>query len=162
LGDNRELGPLKRIIIERTEGNLFFIEEMLQALFDEGVLARNGMVKITRPFSQLRAIHRAGNPRRPHWSPAGRAQELLQTLAVIGRESRLDLIRQIVPTAEQRLHPDSPTACSILLNAQRIRPSYSLLMRSWGSTCTTKATWRLHMITSSELPRILIRHVSGI
>jgi hypothetical protein len=66
LGDNRELGPLKRIIIERTEGNLFFIEEMLQALFDEGVLARNGMVKITRPFSQLRAIHRAGNPRRPH------------------------------------------------------------------------------------------------
>src|SRR5262249_5341362 len=54
LGDNPELGPLRRLIIERTEGNPFFIEEMLQALFDERVLARNGVVKITRPFSQLR------------------------------------------------------------------------------------------------------------
>ena len=53
LGDNPELGALKQLIIERTEGNPFFIEEILQALFDEGVLARNGVVKIARPFSQL-------------------------------------------------------------------------------------------------------------
>jgi class 3 adenylate cyclase/predicted ATPase len=105
LGDNPELGSLKRLIIERTEGNPFFIEEMLQALFDEGVLARNGVVKIARPFSQVRlpltvqGILAARIDRQPR-----EHKELLQTLAVIGRESRLDLIRQIVPTAERRLH----------------------------------------------------------
>ena len=104
LGGNPELGSLKRLIVERTEGNPFFIEEMLQALFDEGVLARNGVVKITRPFSQLRlpltvlGILAARIDRQP-----GEHKQLLQALAVIGRESRLDLIRQIVPTAEQQL-----------------------------------------------------------
>ena len=46
LGANAELDPLKRTIVQRTQGNPFFIEEMLQALFDEGVLVRNGMSKL--------------------------------------------------------------------------------------------------------------------
>jgi predicted ATPase len=40
LGDGVELEPLKRLIIERTEGNPFFIEEMMQALFEDGALVR--------------------------------------------------------------------------------------------------------------------------
>lgn len=31
-----------------------FIEELVEALFDEGVLVRNGPVKVTRPLSQLK------------------------------------------------------------------------------------------------------------
>src|SRR5215469_10268960 len=46
LGDGVELEPLKRLIIERTEGNPFFIEEMVQALFEDGALVRNGAVKV--------------------------------------------------------------------------------------------------------------------
>ena len=42
------------MIIERTGGNPFFIEEIVQALFDEGALLRNGAVKVTRALSQLR------------------------------------------------------------------------------------------------------------
>ncbi len=42
LGDGKELAPLKRLIIERTEGNPFFMEEMVQVLLDEGALVRNG------------------------------------------------------------------------------------------------------------------------
>jgi class 3 adenylate cyclase len=105
LGDNLELDQLKRLIIQRSEGNPFFIEEMLQALFDEGIIARNGVVKITRPFSQVRlpstvqGILAARIDRQP-----GEHKQLLQTLAVIGRESRLDLIREMVPTAEPQLH----------------------------------------------------------
>src|SRR5260221_11381128 len=48
LGDGKDLIPLKRLIIERTGGNPFYIEEMVQALFDEGALVRNGVVKVTR------------------------------------------------------------------------------------------------------------------
>ena len=47
----KDLVPLKRLIIERTEGNPFFMEEMVQALFDEGALVRNGAVKLARPLS---------------------------------------------------------------------------------------------------------------
>jgi predicted ATPase len=53
LEDAVELRPLKRLIIERMGGNPFFNEEMVQALFDEGVLARNGAVKVTRSPSQV-------------------------------------------------------------------------------------------------------------
>jgi predicted ATPase len=43
LGEGVELAPLKRLIVGRTGGNPFFIEEIVKALFDEGgwsVMAR--------------------------------------------------------------------------------------------------------------------------
>src|SRR5262249_17959743 len=43
-----DLTPLKRLIIDRTEGNPFFMEETVQALLDDGALVRNGGVKLTR------------------------------------------------------------------------------------------------------------------
>ena len=46
LGDGEDLHALKRLIIETTEGTPFFMEEMVQALFDEGALVRNGAVKL--------------------------------------------------------------------------------------------------------------------
>ena len=88
VGDSAELDPLRGIIIERTQGNPFFIEEMLQALFDEGALVRNGTVKITRPLGQLRmpftvqGILAARIDRLPLAE-----KDLLQTLAVVGAAS---------------------------------------------------------------------------
>ncbi len=41
MGSN--VAPLKRLIIEKTEGNPFFMEETVQVLFDEGALVRNGI-----------------------------------------------------------------------------------------------------------------------
>ena len=75
LGESVELNPLKRLIAERTGGNPFFIEEFVQALFDEGALTRNGAVKVTRSLSQLRLPHdRARHTGRAHRSAAGRSQ----------------------------------------------------------------------------------------
>jgi tetratricopeptide (TPR) repeat protein len=74
-----------------------FIEELVEALFDEGVLARNGAVKVTRPLGQLKipptveGILAARIDRLPL-----EAKELLQTLAVIGSEFPLTLVRQVV------------------------------------------------------------------
>ncbi len=96
LGDGVELDPLKRMVIERTEGNPFFIEEMLQGLFDDGALVRNGEVKIVRPLAQLRL------PPTVQGILASRIdrltaddKDLLQTLAVIGREFPLALVRRV-------------------------------------------------------------------
>jgi predicted ATPase/class 3 adenylate cyclase len=97
LGDAAELNPLKRLVIERTGGNLFFIEEMVQTLFDEGALVRNGVVKVTRSLSQIRipaTVQGILAARIDRLS--GEQKELLQTLAVIGREARLGLIRKVV------------------------------------------------------------------
>ena len=101
LGVGEELSPLKRLIAERTGGNPFFIEEIVQGLLEDGALVRNGTVRITRSLSQLRlpttvqGIIAARIDRLP--SPQ---KDLLQTLAVIGRESRLRLVRQVTPIGE--------------------------------------------------------------
>jgi predicted ATPase len=49
-GEGRGVGikALKSLIIERTEGNPFFMEEIVQGLFEQGTLARNGAVHLTR------------------------------------------------------------------------------------------------------------------
>src|SRR5207302_5587026 len=54
LGDGKDLIPLKRLIIERTEGTPFFMEEIVQALFEDGVLQRNGAVKLARSMNAMK------------------------------------------------------------------------------------------------------------
>ena len=104
LEDTVAVRPLNRLIIERTGGNPFFIEEIVQALFDDGALARNGAVKVTRSLAQLRlpptvqGILASRIDRLPN-----EHKQLLQTLAVIGRESPVGLIRQVASTAQPQL-----------------------------------------------------------
>src|ERR1700747_1108272 len=101
LGDGVELAPLNNLIVEKTSGNPFFIEEVVQTLFDEGALVRNGVVKVTRSLSQLRlpsTVQGILAARMDRLS--AEKKELLQTLAVLGRESPLRLIRKVVSTAD--------------------------------------------------------------
>jgi len=104
LGAGVELNPLKRLVIERTGGNPFFIEEIVQALFDEGALVRNGAVKVTRALSQLRlpptvqGILASRIDRQP-----SEHKQLLQTLSVIGRESSLGLLMQVASHRDTQL-----------------------------------------------------------
>jgi predicted ATPase len=85
-------------------GNPFFIEEIVQALFDEGALLRNGTVRVARSLSQLRlpltvqGILAARIDRQP-----GEHKQLLQTLAVIGRESSLGLLTQVASYPDSQL-----------------------------------------------------------
>src|SRR5712664_3989543 len=104
LGEGVELNLLKRLVIERSEGNPFFIEEMVQGLFDDGALIRNGQVKIARPLSQLRLPSTVQGilASRIDRLPAEQ-KELLQTLAVIGRESLLGLLKKVVSRTEAQL-----------------------------------------------------------
>jgi len=87
---------LKRLIIERTQGTPFFMEEMVQVLLDEGALVRNGTVHLTKPLAELKipptvqAILASRIDRLP-----SDEKELLQTLAVVGREFALSLVRRV-------------------------------------------------------------------
>src|SRR5713226_479503 len=106
LGEGVELAPLKRLVIERTEGNPFFIEEMVQALFDEGALVRNGTVQVARSLSQLRlpsTVQGILASRIDRLPPEHK--ELIQTLAVMGRESPLALISRVTSQSDAELEP---------------------------------------------------------
>jgi len=105
LGDGAELAPLKRMITQRTQCTPFFMEEMVQVLFDEGALLRNGATHLTRPLAELKVpptvqgILAARIDRLP-----ADTKDLLQTLAVIGREFPLSLIRAVVTKSEDDLN----------------------------------------------------------
>jgi class 3 adenylate cyclase/predicted ATPase len=104
LGEGDELSPLKRLIAERTGGNPFFIEEIVQGLFEDGALVRNGMVRVTRSLSQLRLPPTVQGMLAARVDRLPRPQKnLLQTLAVIGREARLRLVRQVTSADEALL-----------------------------------------------------------
>ncbi len=104
VGVGKDLIPLKRLIIEKTEGNPFFMEEMVQTLLDDGALVRNGALKLTRSLNQLKipptvqAILAARIDRLP---PA--AKDLLQTLAVIGREFAFGLLKAVISESDDEL-----------------------------------------------------------
>ncbi len=104
LGDSVELDPLKRMVVDRTEGNPFFIEEMVQALFDEGALVRNGGVKIARSLAQMRLPPTVQGVLASRIDRLSAEQkELLQVLAVMGRESPVTLLREVAPHQNAQL-----------------------------------------------------------
>jgi len=104
LGEQEQLADLKRLIIEKSSGTPFFIEEMVKALFDDGTLARDGRVILTKKMDELdipssvQAILAARIDRLP--APA---KEILQTLAVIGREFPISLVAAVTGIAQDKL-----------------------------------------------------------
>jgi class 3 adenylate cyclase/tetratricopeptide (TPR) repeat protein len=106
LDDGVEMGALKRLIIERTEGNPFFMEEMVQVLFDEGALVRNGIVKLVRPLGELKippTVQGILASRIDRLAPD--QKDLLQTLSVIGTEFKLGLVRKVAVKPGPELEP---------------------------------------------------------
>jgi predicted ATPase len=106
LGDAVELRPLKSLIVDRTNGNPFFIEETIRALFEEGALLRTGPIALTKPLSELRmpaTVQGILAERIDRLS--AKQKELLQTLAVIGRKSPIGLVREVASGINSHLDP---------------------------------------------------------
>ncbi len=104
VSDADELAPLKGFIIERTEGNPFFMEEMVQMLFEQNVLVRNGVVRLAKPLNEIRVpptVQAILASRIDRLAPAHK--ELLQTLAVLGREFSSGLIKRVTGKADDEL-----------------------------------------------------------
>jgi len=106
LGDGAEIALLKRLIIEKTEGNPFFMEETVLVLLDEGALVRNGTTKLTRPMNQLKippTVQAILAARIDRLTPD--QKDLLQTLAVIGTEFKLGLVGKVTAKPGPELEP---------------------------------------------------------
>jgi predicted ATPase len=108
LGDDADLRPLTQLILAKTEGNPFFMEEIVQTLVEQGVCVRDpagGATRLTRPLTALQlpptvqGVLAARIDRLPAEEKA-----LLQTLAVLGKEFSLGLLTGVVDQSEATLH----------------------------------------------------------
>jgi class 3 adenylate cyclase len=106
LGDDPSLTPLKQLLIARTEGNPFFLEESVRALVEMGVLAGGpGSYRLVQPLQGLQvpatvqAVLAARIDRLPP-----EEKRLLQTAAVVGTEVPFALLQAIAEASEEALH----------------------------------------------------------
>jgi tetratricopeptide (TPR) repeat protein len=110
LGEDASLAPLKQLLVDRTEGNPFFLEESVRALFDQGILEHvgegtsAGSVLLTKPLTELKlpATVQAVLAARIDRLPLDE-KRLLQTAAVIGTEVPWPLLQAIADVPEAAL-----------------------------------------------------------
>jgi class 3 adenylate cyclase/predicted ATPase len=107
LGEERsaEREGLERLVLEKTEGNPFFMEEVVQTLAEEGVLVgERGHYRLERSPGELhipptvQGVLAARIDRLP-----AQEKDLLQTLAVIGKEFSFGLLRRVAEGGEEDL-----------------------------------------------------------
>jgi class 3 adenylate cyclase/tetratricopeptide (TPR) repeat protein len=106
LGDDAGLEPLKKLLIERTEGNPFFLEESVRTLVETQVLAGEpGTYRLVQdlPSIQVPPTVQAVLAARIDRLPAD-AKRLLQTAAVIGTEVPFPLLQAIAEMPEEALY----------------------------------------------------------
>jgi class 3 adenylate cyclase/tetratricopeptide (TPR) repeat protein len=105
LGSDPSLAPLKALVIERTDGNPFFIEETVRSLRETGVLAgERGAYHLTSIIRNLQI------PATVHAILAARIdrlsledKHLLQAGAVIGMDVPFELLQALADEPEDRL-----------------------------------------------------------
>jgi predicted ATPase len=100
------LERLQGLILDKTEGNPFFIEEVVQTLAEEGVLqGERGSYRVEKVPTELhipvtvQGLLAARIDRLP-----AAEKELLQLLAVIGKEFRFGLAQRVAEHGEEELH----------------------------------------------------------
>jgi predicted ATPase len=108
LGPDAALGPLKQLLVERTEANPLFLEESVRALVETGVLiGERGAYRLTRPVEHLtipatvQAILAARIDRL-----VPEAKRLLQAAAVIGKDVPLLLLLAIADAPEPEVRAE--------------------------------------------------------
>jgi class 3 adenylate cyclase/predicted ATPase/DNA-binding winged helix-turn-helix (wHTH) protein len=96
---------LKDLIRERTEGNPFFVEELLRTLQEQGLLAFHEGVFAVQPGAPLAlsaSVQGVLAARIDRLPPA--AKRCLQAAAVIGREVPLALLQAIIELSPEAVH----------------------------------------------------------
>src|SRR5499426_2787056 len=105
LGDDASLRTLKQLLIARTEGNPFFLEESVRTLVEMNVLVgERGNHRLTRPIegTQIPATVQAVLAARiDRLSPD--EKRLLQSAAVVGKDVPFALLQAIADQSEEEL-----------------------------------------------------------
>jgi class 3 adenylate cyclase/tetratricopeptide (TPR) repeat protein len=126
VGRNPELVPLRQLLIARTEGNPFFVEESVRSLVETGVLA--GSRGHYHPVTGARTIQLPASVEAVLATRIDRLapneKRLLQIAAVVGRDVPMALLRTIADMDENALCQSlAELQASEFLYATRLPPS---------------------------------------
>jgi class 3 adenylate cyclase/tetratricopeptide (TPR) repeat protein len=105
LGPDAGFDPLKRVLIARTDGNPFFLEESVQTLVETGALAgERGAFRLARPLPTIQVpatVQAVLAARIDRLAPGDKA--LLQTASVIGKDVPFALLQAVAELSEDDL-----------------------------------------------------------
>jgi class 3 adenylate cyclase/tetratricopeptide (TPR) repeat protein len=100
LGDDSSLHALRQLLIERTEGNPFFLEESARTLIESGALVgRRGDYRLVTPLTAIAlpvTVQSVLAARIDRLGPEDK--RLLQSASVIGKDFALNLLGEIADT----------------------------------------------------------------
>ena len=98
--------PLRKLILEKTEGNPFFMEEVVQTLTEQKVLVgERGNYRLERASAELQIPPTVQGALAARIDRLGAEEKgLLQTLAVIGKQFPLSLLKKVVKEPEEELY----------------------------------------------------------
>ena len=103
LGDDQSLTSVRRLLVQRTEGNPFFVEESVRTLAESGALSgAPGAYRLARPVSavQMPATVQGVLAARIDRLPPDE-KRLLQTAAVAGRDVSLPLLSAVAALPDE-------------------------------------------------------------
>lgn len=105
LGDNPDLGPLKQLLIQRTEGNPFFAEESVRSLVETGVLTgEKGAYRPALRISDLVIPSTVQNVVADRIDRLPTAEKhFLQTASVIGVVVPFDLLKTVSELSDDKV-----------------------------------------------------------
>ncbi len=105
LGDDPALDPLRRVLIDRTEGNPFFLEETVRTLAETGIVTgERGAYRLARPVEtvQVPATVQAVLAARIDRLPLP-VKHLLQSAAVVGKDVPFALLDAVAAQNPEEL-----------------------------------------------------------
>ncbi len=120
LGEHGSVAALHELVLERTKGNPFFVEEVVQSLVESGRLSgERGAYRLTVPVEALevpatvQAVLAARIDRLPE-----REKEVLQTAAVIGKTFGEAVLREVASSVATIGDAELDAAVSALVAAE--------------------------------------------
>jgi class 3 adenylate cyclase/tetratricopeptide (TPR) repeat protein len=106
VGRDRSLGALKRLLVERTQGNPFFLEESVQTLVETRVLlGERGAYRLARPLQGIQVpdtVQTVLAARIDRLPPEDK--RLLQAASVIGETVPFGLLEAVAELSDEELH----------------------------------------------------------
>ncbi len=106
LGGDQGLGPLKKLLSERTQGNPFYLEESVQTLIESGTLAGGpGAYRLMEEISRIQVpstVQAILAARIDRLAPDDK--RLLQTASVIGTHVSYPLLAAVAEMSEEELN----------------------------------------------------------
>jgi class 3 adenylate cyclase/tetratricopeptide (TPR) repeat protein len=162
LGDAPEVEPVKRLLIERTDGNPFFLEESVRALIDSGSLigepGRYRTAGVLDPHVPA-TVQGVVASRIDNLPPA--EKYLLQCASVIGRDVSLDLLEALgdLPAADLSAALRHLQGSEFLLERATARQSqlsfkHSLTQEVAYRSLLHEQARRLHAATLAAIERL--------